>query len=169
VRRNGVIVILGAAVILLAGALMFMIGRSGPHDPSATVVQRRAQAPAAPHPAAVAAPAPAQPRRVGEESGTTPAAAGPIPAAFLGEWNVSLQACGTGLDESRMRVEPQRVLFHESEAEAERVTIHDPRSITIEGPFQGEGESWNGHLRMDLSASGQALTIGDLTRRRCPS
>jgi hypothetical protein len=68
-----------------------------------------------------------------------------------------------------MRVEPQRVLFHESEAKAERVTIHDPRSITIEGPFQGEGESWNGHLRMDLSASGQALTIGDLTRRRCPS
>jgi len=169
VRRNRVIVILGAVVIMLAGALLFMIDRSGHQDPGATAPQRQAQAPAAPHPPALAAPVATQPPSGSEQSGTTAPVAGSIPAAFLGEWNASLEDCGTGLDLSRMRVEPQRVLFHESEAEAKRVTIHDPRSITIEGPFQGEGESWNGRLRMDLSASGQALTIGDLTRLRCPS
>ena len=164
-RSNGVIVILGALIVLLVGALMFMVGRSGSQDPSETAPGRQAQAPAAP----AATATPALPRRVGEESGTTPSAAAAIPAAFLGEWNVSLEDCGTGLDLSRMRVEPQRVLFHESEAEARRVTVDGPRSITIEGPFQGEGESWEGRLRMDISASGEALTIGDLTRQRCPS
>jgi hypothetical protein len=175
-RSNGVIVILGALVILLVGALMFMVGRSGTQPRIDAVAVRKqgpeqAQVPEAPAPTAAAAPAASapQPRGTGAEDGATPAAAGPIPASFLGEWNVSLGNCGTGLDESRVRVEPGRVLFHESEARAERVTVHGPRSITIEGPFQGEGETWNGRLRMDLSASGDALTIGDLTRRRCPS
>jgi hypothetical protein len=168
-RSNGVIAILGVLVILLVGALMFTIGRSTSQDPSATAQQRQAEAPAAPDPAAVAASAAAQPPSASEQSTTTTAAAALIPAAFLGDWNASLEDCGTGLDLSRMRVEPQRVLFHESEAEAKRVTIHGPRSITIEGLFQGEGETWNGRLRMDLSASGQALTIGDLIRQRCPS
>jgi hypothetical protein len=170
-RSNGVIVILGALVVLLVGALMFMIGRSGTQERTDTIAARQApaQADAPAVSDATAAQAPAQPPETREEIGTIPVAAGPIPAAFVGEWNVGLQHCGTGLDESRVRVEPQRVLFHESEAVAKRVTVHDPRSITIEGPFQGEGESWEGRLRMDLSASGQALTIGDLTRRRCPS
>ena len=164
-RGNGII-ILGALVVLLAGVLLFMVGRSGTPERTDTIAARQAPAQA---PAAPATQAPAQPRRAGEESRITPSAAAVIPAAFLGEWNVSLEDCGTGLDLSRMRVEPQRVLFHESEAEAKQVTVEGPRSITIEGPFQGEGESWNGRLRMDLSASGEALTIGDLTRRRCPS
>ncbi|WP_332811136.1 hypothetical protein [Sphingomonas sp.] len=167
-RSNGVIVILGALVVLMVGALMFMVGRSGTQERTDTIAARPApaqtQSPAVPDTTAAATPAAAQPRTAGEES-----AAGPIPSAFLGEWNASLEDCGTGLDLSRMRVEPQRVLFHESEAEAKLVTIDGPRSITIEGPFQGEGETWNGRLRMDLSASGDALTIGDLTRRRCPS
>jgi hypothetical protein len=177
VRRNGVIVILAAAVILLAGALLFMVGRSGNQDPSASVSpsvppnvpQSQAQAPAAPNPTAAAAPAAAQPRRVSAESGTTPTAAASIPAAFLGEWKATLDDCDSKLGESGMLVEPQRVLFHESEAQVKRVMIHGPRSIAIEGPFQGEGESWNGRLRMDLSASGEALTIDDVTRHRCPS
>lgn len=169
-RSNGVIVILGALVVLLVGALMFMIGRSGTQERTDTIAARQAPALSEPPavPDATAAAATAQPRKTGEESSTA-TAAGPIPAAFLGEWNVGLQDCGTGLSDSRVRVEPARVLFHESEAVAKRVTVHDPRSITIEGPFQGEGESWDGRLRLDLSASGQALTIGDLTRRRCPS
>ena len=170
-RSNGVIVILGALVVLLVGAPMFMVGRSGIRERPDAVPAQQVPAPSAPEPNAAAAPAATAPppRGRGEESATTPAGAGPIPAAFLGEWNASVGNCGTGLDESRVRVEPQRILFHESEAVAERVTIHDPRSITIEGPFQGEGESWNGRLRLDLSVSGQALTIGELTRRRCPS
>ncbi|MDB5699207.1 MAG: hypothetical protein JWN69_2011 [Alphaproteobacteria bacterium] len=177
-RANKLIVTLVVVIVILVGAVMFMMGRASDRDAAPAMPTGNAQAPVAPALAPQAqvlppAEAPAQPAEASpatpNEKGVPPAATTSIPAAFLGEWNADPKDCGTGLSDSRVQVEPRRVRFHESEAQVKRVTIHNPRSVTIEGPFQGEGEAWDGRLRMDLSASGEAMTIGDLTRRRCPS
>jgi hypothetical protein len=91
-----------------------------------------------------------------------------IPAAFLGEWNADKAACGTGLSDTRLRIEPKRLRFYESDGAVKRVTVHDDRSATVEASFSGEGQRWNDAVEMVLSRSGDELTIGDLTRSRCP-
>lgn len=90
-----------------------------------------------------------------------------IPAAFLGEWNERLADCGTGNNDTRLRIEPKRIRYYESDAEVRRVVIHNSRAVTVEASFAGEGETWNDTVQMVLSRSGADLTTGDLTRHRC--
>lgn len=92
-----------------------------------------------------------------------------IPSAFLGEWNSHLEHCGTELNDSRLRVEPRRLRFYESEAELLGITIHSASRVTVRGSFSGEGETWTDNVAMTLSPSGNELTIGGYTRYRCPS
>ncbi len=92
-----------------------------------------------------------------------------IPAAFVGEWNADLGSCGTGLSDSRLRIEPSRMRFYESDAEVTRVVVHNIRSVHVEASFAGEGETWRDSVTMVLSRSGNELTIDGSTRSRCPS
>jgi hypothetical protein len=90
-----------------------------------------------------------------------------IPPAFVGEWNESLADCGTDNNDTRLRVEPTRLLFYESVAQVKDVSLQGARTATIKGSFSGEGETWNDTYRMTLSQSGNELTTGGLTRKRC--
>jgi hypothetical protein len=90
-----------------------------------------------------------------------------IPAAFRGEWNTDPAACGTGLSDSRLRVETRHLRFYESDAEVRSVTVHNSRAITVQASFSGEGQTWSDEARFVLSRSGNELTSGDLTRYRC--
>lgn len=91
-----------------------------------------------------------------------------IPAAFVGEWNEKLEDCGTGMNDSRLRIEPRRISFYESDAEVVRIELHGARAVTVEASLAGEGETWTDKFRLVLSRSGDDLTIAGTTRRRCP-
>ena len=90
-----------------------------------------------------------------------------IPAAFVGEWNRILRDCGTGMNDSGLRIEPAKMTFYESAGTVKSVKVQDPRTITVAASFSGEGETWDEDVHMVLSESGNDLTIGELTRHRC--
>jgi len=96
-----------------------------------------------------------------------------IPAAFRGEWNGDLSACGTGLSDTRLRVSEKKLQFYESDAEVKSAKIISSRAIEISALFTGEGETWNSELKLALSRSGNDLTIqmggDDFTRIKCPT
>ena len=93
-----------------------------------------------------------------------------IPERFLGEWNDVLADCGTANNDSRLRIEPSRLLFSGSEAEVENVEVLHDRSVAIEATFSGEGEVRNEKITLVLSGSGKELSTGaGDSRRRCPA
>jgi hypothetical protein len=92
-----------------------------------------------------------------------------IPRAFVGEWNTDPGACGTGLSDTRLRIESGRLRFYESDGDVRDVTVHNSRSVTVNASFSGEGQTWNDTVQMTLSRSGNELTIDGFTRTRCPS
>lgn len=91
-----------------------------------------------------------------------------IPAAFVGEWNANPDACGTGLSDSSLRIEPELIHFYESTGNVKRVKIVNSRTITVDASYAGEGQQWDDSRTLVLSRSGNELTIEGFTRTRCP-
>lgn len=91
-----------------------------------------------------------------------------VPAAYLGEWQRTGTSCATR-DETRLRIEPQRVTFHESSG-AVRSIEHDGDRLTLALRMTGEGETRDATYRFGLSNDGRWLTDldHDLVRERCP-
>ena len=79
----------------------------------------------------------------------------------------SAQACGAGTNDSRLRIEPRRVRFYESDGEVRHVTIVNERAIVVGASFAGEGQHWTDDVEFVLSRSGNDLSSGDITRHRC--
>jgi len=92
-----------------------------------------------------------------------------IPAAFVGEWNATVEDCGTGNNDSRLRVEPKRLRFYESDGEVRSVDKASARAIRITASFAGEGQAWTNNVEFVLSRSGDDLSSGDVVRHRCPA
>ncbi len=115
-----------------------------------------------------AAPAPetqAQPE-AGAVSTTTP-------AAFQGEWNTDLSACGGGAHESRLVIGADTIRFYESQGETSATRLQADNRLAIEAMLRGAGETWADSRVFQLSEDGQTLTdVSDgaagLVRRRCP-
>ena len=101
----------------------------------------------------------------------TPAASDSIPAAFLGVYDGSREACGRPSDE-RLSVAPRELRFHESIGTVRGVTVAGADAVNVEADYQGEGESWRSVRELRLSDGGSTLSIsGDgtrLARVRCP-
>lgn len=94
-----------------------------------------------------------------------------IPDAWIGEWNESLEDCGTGNNDSRLRIERDRVLFYESGGMVRGAFLHGPFEIVIVLDMSGEGQTWIGSHHFVMSASGTYIrTTGDepMVRYRCP-
>lgn len=98
-----------------------------------------------------------------------PATSVTIPLAFVGEWNDDLNACGTDNDDSRLRIEPKRVRFYESDGDVRVVEVINSRAIKVTASFAGEGQTWADSTDFVLSRSGEDLTSGGFTRHRCPT
>lgn len=90
-----------------------------------------------------------------------------IPAAFIGEWNTDTEACGTGNNDSRLRISARQIRFYESDAEVRSVAVLSQRAIKVSASFAGEGQTWNDQVEFVLSRSGDDLTSGEITRHRC--
>ena len=174
-RKTALIMVLAALVVVLAATVMFLAGRSNGAEEGRTA--EPATAPPADRPAAAApgaadsstGAAPAAPLAAPAPD-PAPAAEDPrtIPAAFHGEWNARPEHCGTGLNDSALKIEPGVMRFYESRGDVTRVTRTGPRSVKVEARFEGEGETWNETVEMNLSEDGATLTTGvDQARRRC--
>ncbi|MDP2259808.1 MAG: hypothetical protein Q8J89_08855 [Caulobacter sp.] len=99
-------------------------------------------------------------------------APGAIPEAFRGRWARDPEGCVVG-GETRLVVEIDRLMFHESQGVVRALSTSPTNEVTIEADFEGEGESWSRKLRMVLSEDGQTLTIYDpdgtrTARIKCP-
>ncbi len=106
-----------------------------------------------------------------EPAGGDDNVAASIPAAFHGEWNAELDACGTGRNATRLRISGSRIRFYESTGVVQAVGIESGRVVTVTAEYQGEGDTWEDERRLSLSADGSSLTVsngGDLVRYRCP-
>lgn len=100
------------------------------------------------------------------EAPATPSAT--VPAAYLGEWQRTGTSCATR-DETRLRIEAQRVTFHESSGTVQAADAEDGR-LTLTLRMTGEGETRDATYRYGLSNDGRWLTDleNDLVRERCP-
>lgn len=98
----------------------------------------------------------------------TPSAGSLIPLVFRGEWNQDLRACGTGLNDSRLRIEARRLRFYESDGEVRTIKILSDRSVVIDAAFSGEGQAWIDKTQLVLSRSGAELMADGSTLSRCP-
>lgn len=167
-RRNRIFTPLTLLVLLLVAALSFFAGRLSAPQREEPEPQASPAPPPAPRPkenghaAAPAAPAPEPAGKAADDPAT-------IPDAFRGEWNRNLAHCGTGLNDSAMRVEPRALRFYESIGRVTGVSREEERTVTVSADFEGEGETWSDRIRLTLSADGRQLSVGeDETRRRCP-
>lgn len=97
-----------------------------------------------------------------------------VPAAFRGEWNERLEDCGTGNNESRLRIGAREVRFYESGGQVRGAFLNGPYEIIIVLDMSGEGQTWLASHQFTLASDGSHLSSrsedGSLfTRYRCPS
>ena len=149
-----------------AMALIVSVSACDRVQPSAPAAAPSSPTPARPPPVAPAARAtPNLPNR-------DPAVGDTVPAAFRGEWNLDLAACGTGLNDSRLVIGEREIQFYESRGEVTATRAEGADQVAIEASMAGEGETWVDSRVFRLSRDGQTLTeVSDshgLARRRCP-
>lgn len=96
-----------------------------------------------------------------------------MPARFAGEWVADLKHCGTGRDDARLRLDADRIRFHESSGPIRAVVARGEFEIALIAELSGEGETWLACHRFRLSADHKQLTdaTGEagLVRHRCPT
>jgi len=96
-----------------------------------------------------------------------------IPSQFHGEWNADPDACGTSFNDSRLRIEPDRLLFWESVGRVISVVERGSREATLTLSMSGEGQEWTQATRFWLSADEDTLYMEvpgykPFARFRCP-
>lgn len=97
-----------------------------------------------------------------------------IPAAFQGEWNERVEDCGTGNNDSRLRISSREVRFYESGGRVRGAFLHGPYELIIVLDMSGEGQTWMASHHFILASDGSYLSAksddGSLfTRYRCPT
>ena len=101
-----------------------------------------------------------------------PATGKTIPAALLGTYDSSIEACGRPSD-MRLAVSATELRFHESIGTVRSVTSLGAGAVSVEADWQGEGERWRSVRELRLGDGGSTLTVsGDGTRThrvRCPA
>lgn len=94
---------------------------------------------------------------------------GPIPPQFHGEWNEDVASCGTGLNDSRLRIEATRMRFYESGGQVRGAFTQGPFEMIAVLDMSGEGETWIAAYHFVLASDGRYLTADDgSVLYRCP-
>lgn len=102
-----------------------------------------------------------------------------IPRHFWGEYNEDLAACGTGSNESRLRISWDTVQFYESVGELQEMIRLSDNSMIIVANHISEGERFTKTYQLQLSPNGQILKVRstqdldtnatEFDRFRCPA
>lgn len=95
-----------------------------------------------------------------------------IPEQFQGEWNRNPEGCGTAMDDSRLRLGPDTIRYHESSGPIRAAVARGRRELALIVELSGEGETWLRTEHFRLSPSMDALsTVGGagepFVRYRC--
>ncbi|WP_348672276.1 hypothetical protein [uncultured Abyssibacter sp.] len=94
-----------------------------------------------------------------------------IPKGFRGEWNLHFEDCGSGRNDTRLRVDAEKIQFYESTAYVQAVERISPQEIRVDLRFSGEGDFWSRTYHYRLSNNRQALIDlsgeSELRRYRC--
>ena len=96
-----------------------------------------------------------------------------VPARFQGEWNVDLEHCGTGLNDSRLRINADRIRFYESGGPIRAVVTQGEFDLAIIAELSGEGQVWLSYKHFRLSSDHTYLLDvtdpdSEMIRYRCP-
>lgn len=96
---------------------------------------------------------------------------GAIPTAFQGRWTGTSETCGDRSAALDLSIDPDRLLFHESEGTVKSVREDGEDRVSVTAAFTGEGESWTRTLALRTAENGTRLTIVNdgqaVTRKRC--
>ena len=152
--------------LILAMAILVVAGCSAPRAPTdaaadASPPNNATDAPTTTTPAPAAAAA----------RDTTPATdRSKVPARFQGEWATNAAACASPGHESHLRIDADRIAFHESSGPILSFA-GDDSDFTIVAQLTGEGETRKATYRFRLSADGNTLTDTrsgtGMVRQRC--
>lgn len=149
--------------LILALAIISIAGCSAPRAPAGAASDAPANADAAMPAATDPAPAPTadEPQSANDIT---------VPAGFLGEWATDAAACTRPGDESRLRIDADRIAFHESSGAIVSVA-GDAADLTLVAQLTGEGETREATYRFRLSGDGDTLTDTSsgtgMVRQRC--
>ena len=96
-----------------------------------------------------------------------------VPTRFHGEWNADLEHCGTGLNDTRLRISADRIRFYESGGPVRAVVTQGEFDLAIISELSGEGQVWLSYRHFRLSADHTYLIdVTDdetgMIRYRCP-
>ena len=95
-----------------------------------------------------------------------------VPARFVGEWVADLKRCGADRDDSRLRLDADRIRFHESGGPIRAVVTRGELELALIAERSGEGETWLACHRFRLSADRERLIDAtgeaEFARYRCP-
>ena len=96
-----------------------------------------------------------------------------VPKRFQGEWNERVNDCGTGDNDSAMRLTATRLELYESSGPIRAVVTNGEFELMVIAELSGEGESHFLYRRYRLAGDGSYLadvTDGDkYIRYRCPA
>lgn len=97
-----------------------------------------------------------------------------VPSQFIGEWNARIADCGTGDNDSALRIRKSQIEYHESDGPIKAVVSHGRYEIALILELSGEGQTWIATEHFKLSPGEDTLTSinqpGDgFVRYRCPS
>lgn len=97
-----------------------------------------------------------------------------VPSQFIGEWNARLGDCGSGENDSALRIGKNRIEYYESDGPIKAIVSHGRYEIALVLELSGEGQTWIATEHFKLSVGGDRLTSvnqpGDgFVRYRCPA
>ena len=95
-----------------------------------------------------------------------------VPERFRGEWNRNLADCGTGNNDSVLKLSADRIAFYESGGQITSAFVSDVEYLAVTARMEGEGETWTGSYRFRLTDAHNTLTdvstSTGMVRYRCP-
>ena len=97
-----------------------------------------------------------------------------VPEQFLGEWNSVIADCGTGNNDSVLRIERNHIYFWESDGPIKSIVAHGQYEIALITELTGEGQTWLSTAQFKLSPGKDKLIFTSIpgeefVRYRCPS
>lgn len=98
-----------------------------------------------------------------------------VPKPFRGEWNATLEDCGTGMNDSRLIIGARDVRYYESGGRVLAAVTRGRFELALVLELSGEGETWMTTAQYALSPDGKKLTDMDqsaeqpMVRYRCPA
>ncbi len=93
-----------------------------------------------------------------------------IPGVYQGQWDSSLEQCGTPYSDGRLTITADQYAFWETTGTVSAVNVTGEREIAVTADVSSEGSSYQETVTFGMSEDASFLTHGDgFIKYRCPS